>query len=211
MSSLISDAHNACVPRRLMSDDCLLAHELITFVNNCRNKKKKCYVAVNLDMNKAYDRVRWDFLFKVLSDFGFSPFWIHIIRLCVSTVSYQVLVNGEPTSSFHLCCRPRQGDHLSPYLFVSCMEVFSASLCLAERQHLLRGISICRNVPPVSHLFFADDSLLFLEVSPDACQQVPWCWTCLAVSRERLSIIRNSLLSLVLILQRIITMSFLLV
>lgn len=66
----------------------------------------------------------------------------------------------------------RQGDPLSPCLFFLCMEVFSASLCMAERQHLLRGISVSRNAPPASHLFFVDDSLLFPEVSPVACQQV---------------------------------------
>ncbi|XP_056698192.1 uncharacterized protein [Spinacia oleracea] len=171
MSSLISETQNAFVPGRLMSDDCLLAHELITFVNNCRNRKK-CYAAIKLDMNKAYDRVRWEFLFKALTCFGFPPYWIHIIRQCVSTVSYQVLVNGEPTTSIRPCCGLRQGDPLSPYLFVLCMEVFSASLRLAERQQLIHGISVSRNAPPISHLFFVDDSLLFLEVSPSACQQV---------------------------------------
>ncbi|XP_056691641.1 uncharacterized protein [Spinacia oleracea] len=171
MSSLTSETQNAFVPGRLMSDDCLLAHELISFVNNCRNKKK-FYVAVKLDMNKAYDRILRDFLFKTLEVFGFPPYWIHIISQCVSTVSYQVLVNGKPTSSFRPRCGLRQGDPLSPYLFVLCMEVFSASLRLAERQHLLRGISICRNAPSISHLFFADDSLLFFEVSPDACHEV---------------------------------------
>lgn len=87
MSSLISETQNAFVPGRLMSDDCLLAHELITFVNNCRNRKK-CYAAIKLDMNKSYDRVLWVFLFQALACFGFPPYWIHIIRQCVSTVSY---------------------------------------------------------------------------------------------------------------------------
>ncbi|XP_021848080.2 uncharacterized protein [Spinacia oleracea] len=171
LPSLISDNQNAFVPGRLMSDECLIAHELLSLVNRTR-ARKNIYAVVKLDMNKAYDRVRWDFLFQALSKFGFPPSWVNIIRQCVSTVSYQVLVNGEPTRSFQPRCGLRQGDPLSPYLFVLCMEVFSALLRRAEQARLLQGISVCRGAPSVSHLFFADDALLFFRVSPDACNQV---------------------------------------
>ncbi|XP_021847973.2 uncharacterized protein [Spinacia oleracea] len=134
--------------------------------------RRKFYAVVKLDMNKAYDRVRWEFLFQALQAFGFPPYWINIIRLCVTTVSYQVLVNGEPTRAFQPLCGLRQGDPLSPYLFVLCMEVFSSILHRAERMHLIEGISISRGAPSISHLFFADDSLLFFRMSPEICDQV---------------------------------------
>ncbi|XP_056695270.1 uncharacterized protein [Spinacia oleracea] len=123
-------------------------------------------------MNKAYDRVRWDFLFQALHEFGFPPYWVNIIRQCVTSVSYQVLVNGEPSRSFTPKCGLRQGDPLSPYLFVLCMEVMSALLRRAEQEHLIQGISVCRGAPSILHLFFADDSLLFFRVSPRECDQV---------------------------------------
>ncbi|XP_021839984.1 uncharacterized protein [Spinacia oleracea] len=171
LPSLISDTHNAFVPGRLMSDECLVAHELMSYINRVKAKNKFCAV-VKLDMNKAYDRVRWDFLFQALHEFGFPPYWVNIIRQCVTSVSYQVLVNGEPSRSFNPKCGLRQGNPLSPYLFVLCMEVLSALLRRAEQEHLIQGISVCRGASSISHLFFADDSLLFFRVSPRECDQV---------------------------------------
>nr|XP_021851943.1 uncharacterized protein LOC110791500 [Spinacia oleracea] len=171
LSSLTSDTQNAFVPGRLMSNECLIAHELMCFINVVK-ARRKFYAVVKLDMNKAYDRVKWEFLFAALHAFGFPPYWINIIRQCVTTVSYQVLVNGEPTASFRPTCGLRQGDPLSPYLFVLCMEILSALLRRAEGSHRIEGIAISRGAPPISHLFFADDSLLFFKVSPEICDQV---------------------------------------
>ncbi|XP_021854688.2 uncharacterized protein [Spinacia oleracea] len=119
----------ALLALKLMSDDCLIAHELISFINAAK-ARKKFFAVLKLDMNKAYDRVRWDFLFQALQAFGFPPYW--------------VLVNGEPSRSFQPRCGLRQGDPLSPYLFVLCMEVLSAFLRQAESQRLIEGISIAR-------------------------------------------------------------------
>ncbi|XP_021770711.1 uncharacterized protein LOC110734869 [Chenopodium quinoa] len=128
--------------------------------------------ALKVDMNKAYDRISWDFLWQVLKAFGFPPSWIHIIQQCVSTVSYQVLVNGNPTKVFRPIRGLRQGDPLSSYLFVLCMEVFSAMIRKAESDRLFRGIKVCRRSPSVSHLFFADDALIFFQPSPVTCLEV---------------------------------------
>ncbi|XP_021714898.1 uncharacterized protein LOC110682864 [Chenopodium quinoa] len=154
LPSLISGFQNAFVPGRLISDNALVAHELLSFMNASK-ARKPFYAALKLDMNKAYDRVRWDFLSQ-----------------CVTTVSYQVLVNGSLTPSFRPQCGLRQGDPLSPYLFVLCMEVLSTSLRRAEEQALFSGIRVSRGGPSISHLFFADDSLLFFQLSPQACDNV---------------------------------------
>lgn len=90
----------------------------------------------------------------------------------MTTVSCQVLVNGEPTRSFNPKCGLRQGDPLCPYLFILCMDVFSALLHRAKHQRLIQGISVCRGASPISHLFFAYDYLLFFWVSLEVCDQV---------------------------------------
>ncbi|XP_021750397.1 uncharacterized protein LOC110716070 [Chenopodium quinoa] len=121
----------------------------LSFMNASR-AKKRYYVALKLDMNKAYDRVRWEFLLHGL----------------------QVLVNGDPSSTFLPQCGLRQGDPLSSYLFVPCMEVLPAILRSAEKQSLLKGICISRGAPSISYLFLADDSLLFFQVSPSTCDNL---------------------------------------
>ncbi|XP_021747229.1 uncharacterized protein LOC110713074 [Chenopodium quinoa] len=162
---------NAFVSERLISNNGLIAHELLAFMNASK-ARKRFYAALKLDMNKAYDHVRWDFVFRVLRLFGFPSYWIHIIQQCVSTVSYQVLFNGNPSPSFKPQCGLRQGDPLSSYLFVLCMDVLSIMLHKAEEQALFHGIRISRGAPSISHLFLADDSLLFFQVSPSAYDQV---------------------------------------
>lgn len=92
---------------------------------------------------------------------GFHQGWIQTVMRCISTVTYSVLVNGSPTGFIQPSRGLRQGDLLSPYLFLICAEGFSAMLRQASVSQRLKGISICRGNPRLSHLFFADDNLLF--------------------------------------------------
>ncbi|XP_021736238.1 uncharacterized protein LOC110702800 [Chenopodium quinoa] len=142
---LISESQSAFVPGRLMSDNSLIAHEMLSYMNS--STSKICSAALKLDMNKAYDRVNWEFLWDVLKAFGFPPYWIQLIKQCVSTVSYQILINGKPSSVLRPACGLRQGDLLSPYLFVLCMEIFSLMLRQAEGNGLFQGVRISRRAP----------------------------------------------------------------
>ena len=85
---------------------------------------------------------------------------------CVTTVKYRIRVNRELTTEFSLERGLRQGDPISPYLFLLCAEGFSALLRREEEEGRLHGIQICRGAPSASHLLFADDSLiLFFKVN----------------------------------------------
>ena len=103
---------------------------------------------------------------------GFHEKWIQLIMQCITTVSYSMIING----SVHGCIFPtrglRQGDPLSPYLFLLCVDGFSSLIKDAARNQLLSGISICRGCSMVTHLFFANDSLLFCKATNQECHKL---------------------------------------
>ena len=117
-----------------------------------------------IDISKAYDRIRWDYLKAVMLRMGFDSKWVEWIMLCVSTVSYFVSVNGELVGPFSPGCELRQGDPLLPYLFIICAEGLSSLIKQAERRGDIHGCRICRGAPRISHLLFADDSFFFFRV-----------------------------------------------
>ncbi|PRQ56718.1 putative RNA-directed DNA polymerase [Rosa chinensis] len=171
LDSLISPFQSAFVPGRLISDNSLMAFE----VSHClkrRRSGKVGYCALKLDMSKAYDRVEWVFLEAVMRKMGFGEEWIRWIMDCVSTVSYSFIINGEPRGRVIPSRGLRQGDSISPYLFLLCSEVLSRSILNAERIGSLYGVRICMGAPSISHLFFADDSFIFFRAGRDDCEVV---------------------------------------
>ncbi|XP_031120626.1 uncharacterized protein LOC116023757 [Ipomoea triloba] len=107
--------------------------------------------ALKVDMSKAYDRVEWNFMGRVMLELGFSERWVALMRECVSTVQYRVLVEGNEWGQIDPGRDLRQGDPLSPYLFLIVAEGLSAMLREQEREGALHGFRVARGAPAVSH------------------------------------------------------------
>jgi hypothetical protein len=112
------------------------------------------YMGIKLDMNKAYDRVEWAFLKAVMQKLGFSDLWISWIMTCVRSASYSMLVNRNPMEKIIPLRGIRQGDPISPYLFLLCAEVFSSPLHHAEQNGVITRVPTSKRGPRISHLFF---------------------------------------------------------
>lgn len=100
------------------------------------------------------------------------PLWIHLIMQCLKTVSYSVLVNDEPYGKITPRVGLRQGDPLSPYNFILCMETLSRKFVIQQEKGVLRGLKISQREPEISHLLFADDALFSLKGTLQNCWNV---------------------------------------
>lgn len=168
---IISPAQNAFVPNRQIQDNILLAHEAFHLLK-LRKSTKLYKLGMKLDMNKAYDRVEWNFLEAMMRKLGFADKWVRLIMSLVKSVELALVINGKPGSYFKPTRGIRQGDPLSPYLFLFVSEALSSLINKACDAQLLQGLSFCRNGPILSHLLFADDTLLFLKANAQNCRNM---------------------------------------
>ena len=96
---------------------------------------------------------------------GFLEKWVKRVMTCVTTTSFSILLNGKPYGNVLPSRGIRQGDPLSPYLFLLCAEGFTSLFAKAENDGKIHGASICKEAPKVSNLLFANDSLLFCQAT----------------------------------------------
>lgn len=162
IGKVISESQHAFVGERQILDASLIANEVI----DARLRNGVLGLLCKLDIEKAYDHVSWDFVLYLMERMGFGQKWRNWIQFCISTVRFSVLVNGEPAGFFASSRGLRQGDPLSPFLFIMIMEALSRLIDKAVLGGFIRGFSMSRDREVemmVSHLLFADDSIVFCE------------------------------------------------
>ena len=161
---IISENQSAFTPDKLITDNVLMAFELMQFLNH-KNAGIDGFMTAKLDISKAFNRVEWGFIQGVMEKLGFNSRWVNLVMKCITSVSYLVIINGATSGNIVPTWGLRQGDPLSPILFLIYTEGLSALINKATRNQLLTSISICRGYPRVTHLLFVDDSILFCKAS----------------------------------------------
>ncbi|KAL6190175.1 hypothetical protein ACLB2K_036573 [Fragaria x ananassa] len=114
---------------------------------------------------------KWHFLEAMLLKLGFAQAWVTQIMLGVTSVQYPILLNGKPAEVISPSRGIRQGDPLSPYLFILCAEGLSSLISKAVADYTIKGLKLSPQAPILHHLFFADDSFIFGAAEADECQK----------------------------------------
>jgi len=123
--------------------------------------KKKDLLLFKVDFEKAFDSIDWSYLEAVMKKMNFPTLWRKWIRECISTTSAQVLVNGCPTDEFNFEHGLRQGDPLSPFLFLIAAEGLNIMMNVLVEAGLYSSYKVgANNLDQITHLQFADDTLL---------------------------------------------------
>uniref|UniRef100_A0A0V0IYZ4 Putative ovule protein n=1 Tax=Solanum chacoense TaxID=4108 RepID=A0A0V0IYZ4_SOLCH len=156
MNYLVDPSQAAFVPGRMLNDNVILSHELVKGYGR-KGISPRCMFKI--DMQKAYDSLEWHFLEEVLVGLQIPAQFITWIMRCVKTVSYSIMINGSPSKPFQAKRGVRQGDPLSPYLFVLAMEYFTR-LLKSLRDSKFKFHPRCHK-QQIIQLSFADDLLLF--------------------------------------------------
>ena len=167
LSNLVSPYQMAFVPGQKGIDNAIIVQELVHTMS--KMKGKGGFMAIKIDLEKAYNRLEWSFIRDTLALFKFPNHLAFLIMSCVSTSSIYVLYNGGALEPFLPLSGIRQGYPLSLYLFILCMEVLGALITKKCDVKLWDSIKASRGGLAFSHLFFADDLILFVKANRKNC------------------------------------------
>eukprot|EP00253_Pinus_taeda_P027218 PITA_27218 len=153
---LISPEQSGYVEGRQIMDGIILTHEII----HSLKQSKQAGMLLKLDLSKAFDKLSWSYIQHMLKAFGFCSSWVRWIMSLITSSHFSLLVNGLPSRPFKPSRGIRQGNPLSPFLFVIMAEGLGRHIKQALQSNQLRGISI-HNSPASSHQQFVDDTMLY--------------------------------------------------
>lgn len=132
----------------------MIGHECLHYIKNLK-KWASGTATLKLDLNKAYDRVEWSFLEKMMLRLGFNEVWMATVMYCISMAKFSIIINGEATGLLFICAE-------------------SLSSCLSDihTRGLISSVTLSSNCPSLSHLFFADDNLVFFRANVIECARI---------------------------------------
>ncbi|GJV78097.1 RNA-directed DNA polymerase, eukaryota, reverse transcriptase zinc-binding domain protein [Tanacetum coccineum] len=174
LGDLVNDVQSAFIANRQILNGPFILNEVVQW---CKRKKKQSMI-FKVDFEKAYDSVRWDYLDDVLNKFGFDEKWRGWIQSCLISSRGSIMVNGSPTREFQLHKGLKQGDPLSPFLFILIMESLHISVQRVVDTGMLRGITLGPSLQ-ISHLFYVDDAVFmgqWSELNIDTITQMLACF-----------------------------------
>ena len=189
LDKLISPSQSAFIPNRWIAGNQIIVQEILHSFKT--RKTKPGLMAIKLDLQKAYDRVNWKFLTAFLLHFGFNETFPRWIMAFVSSVSFEVVVIGGKSECFKPGRGLRQGDPLSPYLFILGQEVLSRLIENELRLKNVAGIKTNISGPTISHVMYADDVVLFSKASRKDAESLvrtleKYCrWSGQAINRSK--------------------------
>lgn len=148
----------------MLTDNALIAFEINHYMRR-KTQEKKGVAGLKIDISKAYDRLEWGFIQNMMNKFGFSQQWIEMVMYFIRSVKYSFIHNGEVFGNLSPERGIRQGDPISPYIYIMCVEGLSAMIRRHEEVGLINECRIAREAPRIPHLLFADDCYLFFTAT----------------------------------------------
>lgn len=161
VGKIIGEVQSVYVDGRNILDGPLIVNEIFAWAK----KIKKQVLLFKVDFDKAFDSVNWGFLESILSQMGFNNRWRGWICGCLSSSRASVIINGAPAREFNITRGVHQGNPLSPFLFIIAMEGLNVAFKPDVEKGIFNGINILGGGPPVSHIFYADETLFMGEWS----------------------------------------------
>ncbi|GJR84179.1 RNA-directed DNA polymerase, eukaryota [Tanacetum coccineum] len=154
--SVVGDVQMAFIKGRQITDGPLLVNEIISWAK----KHRKKLLLLKIDFEKAFDSLSWSFLESIMAQMRFGEKWRNWIHSCLNSAFASVLINGSPTSEFKLERGLRQGDPLSPFLFILAVKALNVVFLEARNKNIFLGAEVGRDKVLISHLQFTDDALI---------------------------------------------------
>ena len=156
LPTLVSMEQSGYVEGRQILNNIIQAHKVVHSMVSSR----KAGMIMQLDLAKSHDKLNWTYINKVLISFGFDHNWVRWVMALVTSSIFSILVNGSPFELFIPSKGLRQGDLLSPFLFILMMERLGQSIKHARVTGRIQGLQLIENGQVLTHQQFVDDTML---------------------------------------------------